>query len=102
MKKINSNKGCMPSDHDYTTGREINGEYKIRTDIKIGGKVVYDQTHRHVFNPDGSYKEKVEYTQNRIWFCVFAECDWEGWVLGWKELGGKCLKNNTQAVGRSG
>ena len=91
----------MPDDHDYTTGREINGEYKIRTDIKIGGKVVYDQTHRHVFNPDGSFKEKVAYTQNRIWFCVFAECDWEGWVLGWKELGGKFKKNNTQVVGRS-
>ena len=75
----------MPKDHDYTSGRDISGQYRLNAEIKIGEKAVYDQILKYTDNKGG----KEASTNNRIWYCTYRDCNFEGWVLGDKEIGGK-------------
>ena len=79
----------MPQDHDYTSGRDISGEYKLNEGIKIGEKAVYEQITKFIPDPKNAgevLKEKAD--KNRIWYCTYRECFFEGWVLGARKIDG--------------
>lgn len=63
-------------DKRYTNGRDIDGEYKYVEDTANDGKNHDPYSGRPIYIKG----------QNKIWFCTYEQCNFEGWVLGQKEL----------------
>ena len=61
-------------DKRYTNGRDIDGEYKYVEDDGDG------KNH----DPHSGRPIYIK-GQNKIWFCTWEQCNFEGWVLGQKE-----------------
>ena len=64
-------------DKRYTNGRNIDGEYKYVEDTANNQKNHDPYSGRPIYiHVNG---------QNKIWFCTWEQCKFEGWVLGMKE-----------------